>query len=178
MSIFANGIFNRPVAGGASDKAKRSGAAAGFSQIFTTMLVSKMREALGSGKGPLGTGGGASGNIYGAFFDQAMGSALARSKAMMPLNKVIERGLAGPRHPIAGAVGGPANHIAVASSSGAVERVSFRSSTADTGVFASDTARSRIAADAALPSDARGPLLLPPAPTAMAPVLPPPPIKG
>jgi Rod binding domain-containing protein len=77
MSIFANGISNRTTAAGGSEKAKRSNEATGFSQIFTTMLVNKMREAMGSGKGPLGTGGGASGNVYGAFFDQAMGSARA-----------------------------------------------------------------------------------------------------
>jgi hypothetical protein len=178
MSIFANGIFSRPSVGGQSDKAKRSTAATGFSQIFTTMLVSKMREALGSGKGPLGTGGGTSGNIYGAFFDQAMGSALARSKAMMPLNKVIERGLAGPRHPISGAVGGPANRTAQSASADGIEGVSFRSTPSDTAVFSSGTVASHLAADEALPSHGRGPVMLPPAPRAMAPVLPPPPIKG
>jgi hypothetical protein len=178
MSIFANGIFNRATAGGGTEKAKRAGAASGFSQIFTTMLVNKMREAMGSDKGPLGTGGGASGNIYGAFFDQAMGSALAHSKAMMPLNKVIERGLAGPRHPISGAVGGPVNRTSRSSSEGGIEKVSFRSSPADTALFSSGTLASRPAADEALPSDARGPVMLPPAPRAMAPVLPPPPVKG
>ena len=52
----------------------------------------------------MGIGGGATGDIYGAFIDQAMGKALAGSKSMSQLNKMIDRELSGPRHPVSSAL--------------------------------------------------------------------------
>ena len=46
------------------------------------------------------SGGGATGDIYGSFIDSAMGKALASSKSMSQLNKMINRELSGPRHPV------------------------------------------------------------------------------
>jgi Rod binding domain-containing protein len=146
MSV--DGIFSVPVFGGSKETQKNQ-AATGFTQVFASMLAKQMREALaGEDKGPLGTGGGATGDIYGAFLDQAMGHALANSPTMKPLNQEIERELSGMKP-------------AVAKSAAPVS-----------------AALTQIGADAALPSDSRGPLLLPPEPTSVALVLPPPPSLG
>ena len=58
-------------------------AAAGFAQIFTTMLAKQMHESMvGEENGPMGIGGGASGDIYGALPRSGDGKALATSKSM------------------------------------------------------------------------------------------------
>jgi Rod binding domain-containing protein len=143
MSV--DGIFSTPLFG-ASKETQKSQAATGFTQVFASMLAQQMREAMaGEDKGPLGTGGGATGDIYGTFLDQAMGRALADSPAMKPLNQAIERELSGMRAPVA------------------------------KSAAAASAALTQIGADAALPSDSRGPLLLPPEPSSVASVLPPPP---
>ena len=73
---------------GAVPQTNQKAAAAGFAQIFTTMLAKQMRESMvGQENGPMGIAGGATGDIYGSFLDQAMGKALANSKSMSRLNK-------------------------------------------------------------------------------------------
>ncbi|HUA35751.1 MAG TPA: hypothetical protein VMA09_19230 [Candidatus Binataceae bacterium] len=179
MPIFANDVFSRPVIGAENTKANRGKAAQGFTQVFTTMMASEMRKAGGGDKGPLGTAGGTSGNIYGSFFDQTMGATLAHAKAMKPLSEIIERGMSAPTHPIASAIGGPGARRTSLATSGIVP-ASYETITPSAAkMFAPATGLSSIGTELNLGSDARGPVLLPPAPTSMAPVLPPPnPVKG
>ena len=179
MSIFTNGIFSRPVIGGADTKANRAKAAVGFTQVFTTLLANEMRKAMGgSEKGPMGIGGGTTGNIYGSFFDQAMGATLAHSKAMKPLSDIIERGLSAPTHPVASALGGPGSRHTGNSGDGIV-RVSYSGAGDTSKMVDPATTLRHLETDLNLPTDSRGPVLMPPEPSAMAPVLPPPsPVKG
>jgi Rod binding domain-containing protein len=155
QSVFSNPMFGTPTN---NDKNR---AAVGFSQLFASMLAKQMRNAMvGDGEGPLGTGGGTSGDIYGSFFDEAMGRTLASSPAMKPLNQAIERELAGPHH---------LHETRTANG----ETVASKSHIA----IAPEVTRSKTSWD--FSSDSRGPLLLPPEPTAVASVLPPPPpLKG
>ena len=102
MSV--DGIFSVPIFGGPKETQKNQ-AATGFTQVFASMLAQQMREALaGEDKGPLGTGGGTTGDIYGSFLDQAMGRALANSPALKPLNRAIERELSGTKPAVAKSV--------------------------------------------------------------------------
>jgi Rod binding domain-containing protein len=170
MPASVPGVFSHSVfSGGATRQTNQKAAASGFAQIFTTMLARQMHQSmLGNDAGPMGIGGGSSGEIYGSMLDQALGKALAKSKSMSGLTKMINRGLSGPRHPIASAFkdslikaqpttstrsesGRIANGIATV-----MERVSHFGSATVSG------------------SDARGPVLLPPAPTEVAPRLQPP----
>ena len=170
MPGIVNGVFTRPVTG--SDKAaNREQAATGFTQIFTSMLAKQMRQALtGNDKGPLGTAGGASGEIYGAFFDQAMGKTLAGSRAMAPMRRMVARSLGRPGAKESGlakgaiirsnGVSGLRNVINTASSTSGAPRFMRYPETLDLQFVQS--------------GDNRGPQLLPPAPSSMAPLLPPP----
>jgi len=174
MPTSVPGIFTRSVfSGGATRQTSQKAAAAGFAQIFTTMLAHQMHQSMvGADNGPMGIGGGASGDIYGGLLDQALGKALAKSKSMAGLTRIISRGLQGARHPIASAfkdsliktdaadparkMGHPTNGIATL-----MEHVTEPGK------------------DSGLGSDARGPILLPPAPTGVAPLLQPPsPLEG
>ena len=65
------------------------GAAAKFEELFAAMLVKEMRKSLPEGF----FGDSADGDIYGAWFDQHVGSAIARSGALH-LRPMVERGLA------------------------------------------------------------------------------------
>jgi Rod binding domain-containing protein len=176
MAIFGNDVFARPVIGSENTKANRSKAAHGFTQVFTTMLAGEMRKAASDGdKGPLGTAGGASGNIYGSFFDQTMGSTLAHSKAMKPLSEIVESGMSAPTHPIARAIGGPGARSTQKPAAGGIVKVSYEAAArGGANVFDGVTTLSGVGTELNLPSDARGPVMLPPAPTSMAPILPPP----
>jgi Rod binding domain-containing protein len=161
-----SGIFSRSVfSGGAIRQTNQKAAAAGFSQIFTTMLAKQMREStVGTDKGPMGIGGGATGDIYGSFIDQAMGKALANSKSMSQLNKMIERQLVDPRHP-----GNAASKASPSSQNQFVRNAVLG---------AASSSLSPIYTGVTMTNDARGPLLLPPAPASSAPVLLTPPSEG
>jgi Rod binding domain-containing protein len=163
-------IFKQPLTG-AGRKPDANQAAQGFSALFASMLASEMRKALvGDGKGPLGIGG-ASGSIYGALFDQAIGKTLAHSPAMKPLNALLLRQLGG-----AGQAGKTAGKGTAAT--GKLLRASVRTcgscETTAAGSGASATPVSDLAPANSLPSDSRGPVLLPPPPSSLAPILPPP----
>ena len=172
MSV--EGVFSRPVIATDSDKAKRAKAAQGFGAIFTSMVAAEMRRAMvGEDKGPMGTSGGASGDIYGAMFDQAMGTALAKSPSMQRFNAAIERQL-----------GGPSGRDIDAKQLSSLETDSITRSVAVRDmsevvhvphhVRDASVEASHIASDTLMPADSRGPLLLPPLPSSVAPNLPPP----
>ena len=92
MSISTPGVFTHSVFSGATRQTNQKAAAMGFAQIFTTMLAKQMRQSMvGAENGPMGIGGGATGDIYGAFIDQAMGKTLASSKSMAGLTRMISR---------------------------------------------------------------------------------------
>ncbi len=175
MPVSAPGVFSHSVfSGGATRPTNQKAAAAGFAQIFTTMLAKQMHQSMvGADTGPMGIGGGASGDIYGSLLDQALGKTLAKSKSMSGFTKIISREMSGPRHPIASAfkdslikvsATGPSSPIMGRIASG-IETVMERSSQFATG--------------GGFHSDSRGPVLLPPAPDSMAPLLQPPsPLEG
>jgi Rod binding domain-containing protein len=176
MSASVPGVFSQSIfSGGATRPTNQKAAAAGFAQIFTTMLAKQMHQSMvGEDTGPMGIGGGASGDIYGSLLDQALGKTLAKSKSMAGLTKMISRQLSGPRHPIASAFKDSLIKVAASEPSRAasgrladgIETVMERSSQFGTGgVFGSDS---------------RGPVLLPPAPAGgVAPLLQPPsPLEG
>jgi Rod binding domain-containing protein len=170
MSVSTPGVFTHSVFGGATRQTNQKAAAAGFAQIFTTMLAKQMRTSMvGSENGPMGIGGGATGDIYGAFIDQAMGKALAGSKSMKQFTKMIDRELSGPRHPISSA----SNN----SQLNAIELARNTRSGSSSLVSALETtgAVSPIYTAVTIPTDARGPILLPPGPSPTASVLLPPP---
>ncbi|HLX37456.1 MAG TPA: rod-binding protein [Candidatus Binataceae bacterium] len=165
--IFARSFFS----GGATRQTSQKSAASGFAQVFTTMLAHELHHSmLGEDSGPMGTSGGASGDIYGSLLDQAMGKALAKSKSMAGLTRMISRGLSGPRHPIASAFkdslikAQPSSSISTGSETGH-ERDGIRTVMGRVSQFGTPAISG---------SDARGPVLLPPAPTEMAPLLQPP----
>lgn len=170
--IFAHSVFS----GGVSKPTNQKAAAAGFAQIFTTMLAKQMHQSMvGADTGPMGTNGGASGDIYGSLLDQALGKTLAKSKSMSRLTQMIDRDLSGPRHPIASAF------------KDSLVRVNFEPSRpahtetgrATRGIATAMEHTSRFGAEGVMRSDSRGPVLLPPAPSTMAPVLQPPsPLEG
>lgn len=173
MSVANSGVFNRSVFGGAVRQTNQKAAAAGFAQIFTTMLAKQMRESMvGSDKGPMGIGGGATGDIYGTFIDQAMGKALAGSQSMSQLNKMIDRELSGPGHPASSALKDlkPGTiQLARVTRAGGAPRV---------GTPETNRAPSPAYTGVTMPADAQGPILLPPSPSSAAPVLLPPPSEG
>jgi len=164
-----SGVFARPVFGADKGAVDRQKAATGFTQIFTSMVAKQMRQALtGTGKGPLGTAGGASGEIYGAFFDQALGKTLAGSRAMAPMRKMVARSLKGP-----GARESALAKEVRANSAGDLHTViDTLSGTSRAAPFLPQP--ETVELQFVQPGDNRGPQLLPPAPSSMAPLLPPP----
>jgi Rod binding domain-containing protein len=166
MSVSSiSGVFTGSIFKGTTPQTKQKAAAAGFAQIFTTMLAKQMRQSMvGAENGPMGIGGGATGDIYGSFIDSAMGKALANSKSMNQLNRMITRELAGPRH--------PGNAASKASSSSANQFVR------NAVLRAASSSLSPIYTGVTMTNDARGPQLLPPAPASSAPVLLTPPSEG
>jgi Rod binding domain-containing protein len=68
---------------GADEAAKK------FEALFATMLVKEMRKALPEGF----FGEGAGGDIYGGWFDEHLGGAIARTGALH-LTPIVERGMA------------------------------------------------------------------------------------
>jgi len=173
MSNVVQGLFNRAVFG-AQDLQRRN-AAQGLSQTFATILSRQMRQSMvGADTGPMGIAGGATGDIYGSFMDDAMGKLLARSPAMKSLNAALERELGGAHNSAAPrGLDGKSRLIekldraVLASAEPAELSVPF-SSPAET------PAVSEFRTAAIARADDRGPLLLPPAPAEMAPDLPPP----
>ena len=65
-------------------------AAAKFEQLFAALLVKEMRKALPEGF----FGEGAGGDIYGGWFDEHLGGAIARTGALH-LKPLVESGIAG-----------------------------------------------------------------------------------
>ncbi len=171
MSVSIPGVFTRSVFSGATQQTNQKAAAAGFAQIFTTMLAKQMRQSMvGPENGPMGTSGGATGDIYGSFIDQAMGKALAKSKSMNQLNKMISGELSGSRKSA-----GPNG-----SKPGALELARYTRPGSAALVSTPETT-GRLSPNytaVTMPVDARGPVLLPPSPSATAPVLLPPPSEG
>jgi Rod binding domain-containing protein len=177
-TLFSDSIFGKTIYGARADsQTDRKHAAESFTEIFASMLSKQMRQSMvGPDKGPMGIAGGSSGDIYGSFFDQAMGHALANSRAMEPLNRLIRRELAGSRHPDA-----TGNHGGSQSLSGAEEKLaglrrvalinSVRDETAVPSQVIPHAMPLPFETDGATPSDEHGPLLLPPRPTTVAPLL-------
>jgi Rod binding domain-containing protein len=156
MSNSMPAIFSRPLMGAAPQKETKTWRVAqGLGAVFAGMLAREMRKALSvDGKGPMGTSKGAGSEMYGAFFDQTMGKALAKSPAMAPLEAAIERSMTHQPHQEMRGAGG----LGPAQGAGAAD-----------GLKISDSAT----------SDRLGPVMLPPREPSMAPVLPPPPrLKG
>jgi len=168
--VFAHSVFS----GGATRPTSQKAAAAGFAQIFTTMLAKQMHQSMvGEDSGPMGISGGASGDIYGSMLDQALGKTLAKSKSMAGLTKMISRQMSGPRHPVASAFKDSLIKVA------AMEPPSLETGRLTGGIATAMEHASRFGTGGEFPSDARGPILLPPAPSAMAPLLQPPsPLEG
>jgi Rod binding domain-containing protein len=177
MSVSVSGIFGHSAfSGGATRKTDQKTAAAGFAAVFTTMLAKQMHQSmLGEDSGPMGTEGGSSGDIYGSLLDQALGKTLAKSKSMKSLTAMISKGLNSPRHPIASAF----KDSLVKMDQTTASRISPISTQATNGIETVIARSSQIGTSLALGIDARGPVLLPPAPTEMAPqLLPPSPLEG
>jgi Rod binding domain-containing protein len=161
------GVFTGSLFKGTTALTKQTAAAAGFAQIFTTMLAKQMRTSMvGADNGPMGIGGGATGDIYGSFLDEAMGKALASSKSMGQLTKMINRELSGPGH-----------SKTTAANATNLERDAL-TSTALMSTGETSGALSPIYTGVTMPTDKRGPILLPPTPSVTAPVLLPPPSEG
>jgi hypothetical protein len=159
------GVFGRSMFNSSIPQTKQKVAAAGFSQIFTTMLAKQMRQSMvGEDNGPMGISGGATGDIYGAFLDQAMGKALANSKSMSRFNRTIERELSGPRGSKAGAL--------------QLARSAQQQSGSLVSTLETKGAVSPIYTGVTMPADTQGPMLLPPSPSATAPLLLTPPSEG
>jgi hypothetical protein len=164
MSI--QSIFPNPVSRPATESQKGR-VVAGFTQVFASILSKQLRSSgMGEEEGPLGTAGGTAGDVYGAFFDEAMGHTLATSSAMKPLNQAIERELERPVYPSG------AKHANLHPSETNSDQHAAVGSNSDT-LYAPIQTRNRNDLD--LSSDSRGPLLLPPESTGVASVLPPPP---
>jgi hypothetical protein len=156
MSNSVGGVFNRPVFGAAEQKQARAWRAAqGLGAVFAGMLASEMRKALSADAGgPMGIGA-ANSEMYGAFFDQTMGQALAKSSVMAPLEKAIENSIM-TRPPHAGRDA----KAEVAANDESPNPLGSASSE-DGGVGSGR-------------SDRLGPVMLPPQVPGMAPILPPP----
>jgi Rod binding domain-containing protein len=176
MAVSIPGVFGHSVfSGGATRATNQKAAAAGFAQIFTTMLAKQMRQSMvGEDAGPMGIGGGANGDIYGSMLDQALGKTLAKSSSMAGLTRMINRELTGARHPVASALKDSLVKVAA--------RESLRPETGHLahGLATSVEHRSQFGTSGAFRMDSRGPVLLPPAPAGvMAPLLQPPsPLEG
>jgi Rod binding domain-containing protein len=176
MPISVPGVFSQSVfSGSATRQTNQKAAAAGFAQIFTTMLAKQMHQSMvGEDSGPMGISGGASGDIYGSLLDGALGKTLAKSKSMAGLTKMISRQLSGPRHPIASAFKDSLIKIAASAPT-----------RSETGRLADGIATvmersSQFGTGGVFGTDSRGPILLPPAPAGgVAPLLQPPsPLEG
>jgi hypothetical protein len=164
MSI--QSIFSNPVSGPAAES-RKGRVVAGFTQVFASILSKQLRSSgMGEEGGLLGTAGGTAGDVYGAFFDGAMGHALATSSAMKPLNQAIEHELERPVHP------SEARHATLHQSESKSDQNVAVGSNSDM-LYTSISARN--GTDLELPSDSHGPLLLPPESAGVASVLPPPP---
>ena len=171
MTTIASPVFSQQVfATPGRRQTDTNGAVQGFAQIFASMLSAELRRgALGSDTGPMGTGGGAAGDIYGAFFDQAISKVLASSPAMKPLNDMVNREL-----------GGPANQksaLAVEATTPLPEAGKTLAQPVSYTVAAPPVASEPAVSTGSTNStatDGRGPLLLPPRPAMFAPLLPPP----
>ncbi len=171
MTPTATPVFSHQVfAASARREPDQRTAVQGFAQIFAAMLCSELRRGiLGADSGPMGIAGGATGDIYGSFLDQAMGKALAKSPAMKSLNDIVSRQLDGQslrraaaeKAPVAPPLSGPGRLLAPQARS--TSMLSTISRPADAIGYAGSMAE-----------DARGPLLLPPPPAIFAPALPPP----
>jgi Rod binding domain-containing protein len=167
-----SGVFGRAVFEHGLPQTKQKVAAAGFAQIFTTMLAKQMRQSMvGEDNGPMGISGGASGDIYGSFLDQAMGKALASSKSMKRLNEMIDRSLSGPGH--------SATSATASAKSGALQ-LAHNAILQNRSASALETTNSVSPnyTGVTMPADARRPILLPPSPPAAAPLLLRPPTEG
>jgi Rod binding domain-containing protein len=172
MASIVSTIFDRPLVGGAEKKSDAHQAAQSFSQVFATMLAKEMRKALvGEDKGPMGVGGGAQGDIYASFFDEAMGKALARSAAMKPLNRMVFRELDGAHNPAQTASGAKRAHGAGQDKEGALA-CGVRETIARTGSSSATLQKINFHTAHAPSTDNRGPVLLPPPANPMAPILP------
>lgn len=150
-AVFSHGVFDAPTLRAPT----RVQVAQDFTKVFTSVLVGEMRKAMtGDGHGLLGTQGGATGDIYGAFADQALGAALAKSPAMRPLTKSILRELS--------TIGSAETGAKAADSSGVLGKAGPQpvAQEQDSGYV--------------LAADSRGPVLLPPQPSLTGPLLPPP----
>jgi len=167
------GVFSREVFNGTAPQTKQKVAAAGFSQIFTTMLAKQMRQSMvGEDNGPMGISGGATGDIYGAFLDQAMGKALANSKSMSRFNNTIQRELSGHSS---------SSSTSATSNSGALELVRnarMQNTSSLVGTIETKGLVSPNYTGVTAPGDAHGPVLLPPSPSTAAPLLLTPPTEG
>jgi len=171
MSNTVNSIFKQPVLAGVGRKTDARQAAVGFSTIFASMLAKEMRNAMvGQDGGTTAMGGGAGGDMFSALFDEAMGKTLARSPAMKPLNTLMLREL-GITHNAA-----PAASDAKQAAAGKLVKTSANvSGSRETGSGGSGAPATPQMNDFGilnfLPSDNRGPVLLPPPPS-VAPILP------
>ena len=168
-----SGVFSHAVFSGTTPQTKQKVAAAGFSQIFTTMLAKQMRQSMvGEDNGPMGISGGATGDIYGAFLDQAMGKALANSKSMSRFNKTIERELSGHSS---------SSSTTASSNSGALELVRNARQQSVSSLVSTIETKGAVSPNytgVTAPADAHGPVLLPPRPSTAAPLLLTPPTEG
>ena len=169
-----SGVFGHEVFSGTTPQTKQKAAAAGFSQIFTTMLAKQMRESMvGQDNGPMGISGGATGDIYGAFLDQAMGKALANSKSMSRFNKMIDRELSGHSRSASTASAGSKVDPLLLARNARIQNAASLVSTIETNGAVSPSYTG-----VTMPADAHGPVLLPPSPSITAPVLLTPPTEG
>jgi len=163
--VFSHQVF----AASARREPDKRTAVQGFAQIFAAMLCRELRRGiLGADSGPMGIGGGATGDIYGSFLDQAMGKALAKSPAMKSFNDIVSRRLDGPGFR---RTAGMAPLAAPLPAPGRLLPPQARSQPMSSIVSAPVDA---IGAAGSMAADARGPLLLPPRPATFAPPLPPP----
>jgi hypothetical protein len=173
MSNTVPGLFNRAVFVSGQEAQRRNAAAQGLSQTFATILSSQMRQtAIDGDDGPLGTEGGASGDIYGGFMDTELAKLIAKSPAMKSLNGAIERELARP-----GNQASATTSKGKALVSNKIEQTIFPPEAADNAAVPLLNATeasplSQFGALGATGADHRGPLLLPPAPDPLAPDLP------
>jgi len=172
MANITGTVFSRPVFG--RDKpGDQQKAAAGFTQIFTSMMAGQMRRAMvGADKGVMGTSGGASGEIYGALMDQALGKTLAGSRAMARMRATIGRSLSRS----ARATGGAGSRTYPYSAIVRAQNVAQLQSALDSATPGSrmSPAMSRFGSIVATADVDRGPILAPPMPSSTASFLPPP----
>jgi hypothetical protein len=172
MANIVAGLFNHKIFA-AGQEVQRRNSAEGLSQTFATILSRQMRQSTVSGDaGPLGIAGGASGDIYGGFMDDELGKLLAHSPAMKSLNRALERELAGPGHP-ATAASSPGETQLIDK----IDRTIFAAEGTNSSAVpllhnTGASVMSQFGAIGEGHTDARGPLLLPPAPDALAPELP------